>query len=101
MMNKYIGKYDILWKNLVNKYGTPGQPIIATNEKVTSTSDPIFNEMIKKVTPTTSCRRDISAVDSKATKSQNGGLETSTFTGKSAFVFYHVISNVQCDASVI
>ena len=89
MMNKFQGKYHILWKNLVKKYGPPGQPIeiaLATNgngKKVTSTSDIIFKEMIDKATPTSlqlSRDDDVGIIESKATNNSQNGLETSTFT---------------------
>lgn len=89
MMNKFQGKYHILWKNLVKKYGPPGQPIeiaLATNgngKKATSTCDIIFKEMIDKATPTSlqsSRDDDVGKIESKATSNSQNGLETSTFT---------------------
>ena len=90
MMDKFQGKYHILWKNLVKKYGPPGQPIeiaIATNgngKKVTSTCDIIFKEMIDKATPTSllqlSRDDDVGIIEYKATTNSQNGLETSTFT---------------------
>ena len=90
LMNKFQGKYHILWKNLVKKYGPPGQPIeiaIATpngnGKKVTSTSDIIFKEMIDKATPTSlqsSRDDDVGIIESKANSNSQNGLETSTFT---------------------
>ena len=103
MMEKWSGKYEILMKNLVKKYGPLGEPIdqetlptrTRTGTSVTSTSTRTaskststsiddfsskFKSLIDKATPSLTPRdSSLNIVESKASNSQNG-LETSTFT---------------------
>mmetsp|Transcript_36851 Transcript_36851/g.66260 ORF Transcript_36851/g.66260 Transcript_36851/m.66260 type:complete len:622 (+) Transcript_36851:121-1986(+) len=106
MMAKWSGKYEILMKNLIEKYGPLGAPIdqpqvpkrskpALTNRRpftadrgASSSSAPSidehaskFNALISAATPTALPPRDLNlnVVESKASNSQNG-LETSTFT---------------------
>lgn len=105
MMAKWSGKYEILMKNLIEKYGPVGEPIdqllVSRRTKSAaaprrfkpiadrpSTSAPTANEhaskfsaLISEATPTALPPRNsnINVVESKASNSHNG-LETSTFT---------------------
>lgn len=88
MMSKWSGKYEILMKNLVKKYGPLGEPIDQTLPMRTcaSKSKSIddfrfkFKALIEKATPSLTPRdSNLNIVESKTTNSQNG-LETSTFT---------------------
>ena len=93
-MEKWQGKYEILMKNLVEKYGPLGSPIQQEQAKARmprskpgSASASIddhsstFQKLIMEVTPSTLAPREsnLNVVEAKASNSTNG-LETSTFT---------------------
>ena len=98
-MEKWQGKYEILMKNLVEKYGPLGSPIQQDQVKArgpprrkpssASASESIdvhshsstFQTLILESTPSTLPPREsnLNAVEAKASNSTNG-LETSTFT---------------------
>ena len=71
MMAKWEGKYELLYNNLVKKYGPLGEPI---------SQEPDFAAMIRKETPVRN-EEDLvkSGIDAKLFRAFNG-LSTSTFT---------------------
>jgi kinesin family protein 2/24 len=71
---KWSGKYEILMKNLIEKYGPLGSP---TTLKADSST---FQSLIAKATPTLPQRdSSLNVMETKVSNSING-LETSTFT---------------------
>jgi hypothetical protein len=96
MMTKYRDKYHVLMNNLIKKYGPLGKPAstddgngagatLAFSSMTVSNIDDHsskFSAMIDAATPAFQPRNksSINVIKSKTSKSQNAGLETSTFT---------------------
>ena len=88
MMEKWAGKYDVLYANLVKKYGPLGSPLPvsaaapgAGGKKFIGDFKDSFVKLVSKAAPTDLPSRTdaLDVVKSKAGNAANG-LETSTFT---------------------
>ena len=89
MMEKWEGKYDVLYENLLRKYGPLGQPLPisalapeaggAGGKKRIGDFRDSFVKLVAEVVPERLPDRNVNVVKAKA-GFQDNGLETSTFT---------------------
>ena len=86
MMEKWAGKYDVLYQNLIKKYGPLGHPLPvstlapgAGGKKSMGDFKDSFINLVAKAAPQLLPERNVDVVKSKAGVQVNG-LETSTFT---------------------